>query len=360
LQVEIEPAAMIVCLYGRSCAAFVEPIAQDLQSAAADLDGELVPLTVEAAVADRHRWTGVTGVYVLPFDVPSGLSARLPSTSAALVQALFPEARVFNDVAVHELCCDKAASARRLLARGVPMPESLLTDDADEARNFIIEHQNVLVKAPGPCGGQGDLVACVGEGGALIAESLNRRYRLELEAAGQRRRLDHGVLTVPGPFYVQRLVADVGRQGRLAPAQVLRAYVVDDQVVCWTERYREHHRRPSDFIVTATLGARYRFLRAASDEARKIAMRTAEILGVRFGAVDLIRTGSEGPYPIAAVTDGPRMFIDRQFKNAPEFRSSHDFDRFLAEALVRPSPDPGVRRLRPSEPGPPSRKHRGR
>jgi hypothetical protein len=41
------------------------------------------------------------------------------------------------------------------------------------------------------------------------------------------------------------------------------------------------------------------------------------------------------------------MYIDRQFKNVPEFRASHDFDRFLAEALVRPAPVPEVRRVRP-------------
>ena len=336
---------MIVCLYGQSCAAFVEPVARDLQRSAAALDGEIVLLTVEAAVADRWQWRHVTGAYVLPFDVPLGLPPALPSTSALLVHALFPEAHVFNDLSTHELCWDRPAAAQRLLARGVPMPDSLITGDPDEVRAFVRTHEYAILKAPRSCGGQGHLVLCAGEGEALAGECLGRRYALDLQASGDRPRLEHGVLSVPGPFYAQRLVADVGREGRMSPAQVLRAFIVDGQIVCWMERYRAHHRRPSDFIVSVALGARYRFLHTASDEARKIAARTAEVLGVRFGVVDLIRTGSEGPYPLAAHTDGPHMYIDREFKDIPEFRPTHDFDGFLAEALLRPAPVPEVRRV---------------
>jgi glutathione synthase/RimK-type ligase-like ATP-grasp enzyme len=351
---------MIVCLYGRSCAAFVERVTRDLQLSAAAVDAELVPLTVEAAMAERRRWQEVEGVYVLPFDVPLGLPPDLPSTSAALVHALFPAAHVFNDLTTHELCWDRPTAARRLLARGVPMPDSLITEDPDEARAFVAEHEHAVLKAPRTCGGQGHMVMYAGAEQTLVGECLGRRYVIELEVSGDRRRLAHGVLSIPGPFYLQKLIADVGKHGRLSPAQVLRAYIVDGQIVCWTERYRDHHRRPSDFIVTIALGARYRFLHAASDEARKIAVRTAEVLGVRFGVVDLIRTGSEGPYPLAAHTDGPHMYIDRQFKNVPEFRPSHDFDRFLAEALVRPAPEPEVRRLRPIDASSDRRRHEGR
>jgi hypothetical protein len=350
---------MIACLYGQSCAPFVERVARDLQLSAAAVDAEITPLTVEAAIAEPRRWQDVQGLYVLPFDVPLGLPSDLPSTSVALVHALFPAAHVFNDLATHELCWDRPLAARRLLARGVPMPDSLITEDPNEARVFVLEHEHAVLKAPRACGGQGDLVVYAGAEETLVGESLGRRYVIELEASGDRCRLAHGVLSVPGPFYLQKLVADVGRQGRLSPAQVLRAYIVDGQIVCWTERYRDHHRRPSDFIVTIALGARYRFLSTASGEACKIAARTAEVLGVRFGVVDLIRTGSEGPYPLAAHTDGPHMYIDRQFKNSPEFRTSHDFDRFLAEALVRPAPEPEVRRLRPSDERSDRRHHEG-
>jgi len=338
---------MIICLYGRTCAPFVEPVAQDLQRAAAVLHSEVVPVAIEAAVADRHRCREVTGVYVLPFDVPHGLPPQLPSSTEALVRTLFPRAHVFNDLAVHELCCDGLAVTRRLLGRGIPMPDGLITDDPEEVRVFMLQHEHTVLKEPRTCSGQGHVVVCAGDDGNLVGECHGRRYVLELGAPGTLRRIEHGVMSVPPPFYVQRLVADVGRHGQLSPAQVLRAYIVDGQVVCWTERYREHHQRLSDFIVSVALGARYRFLQTVSEEAQKIALRAAEILDVRFGAVDLIRTGSKGPFVLRVDTDGPRLFIDRQFKQVPEFRRSHDFDRYLAEALVAPTPEPQVRRLGP-------------
>ena len=70
----------------------------------------------------------------------------------------------------------------------------------------------------------------------------------------------------------------------------------------------------------------------------------AEVMGVRFGAVDLIRTGSEGPYVLEVDTDGEHMIIDRQFKQLPEFRSVFDFDHHIAETLVAPVEPTGVRR----------------
>jgi len=354
---------MIVCLYGRSCAAFVEPIALDLQDAASSLGTEIELLTIEAAVADRWNWRHASGLYVLPFDVPLGLPPSLPSTRALLVHALFPEAQVLNDLATHELCWDRTAAAQRLLARGVPMPDSLISSDPKEVRSFILEHEHVILKAPRSSGGLGHLVLSAAEEDTLAGESLGRRYLIELEISGDRTRLEDGVLFIPGPFYVQKLIADVGRQGRMSPPQVLRAFIVDGQIAFWIELYREQVRRPSDFIITAALGARYRFLQAASDEARKIAARTAEVLGVRFGVVDLVRTGSDGPYPLSAHTDGPHMYIDRGFKEIPEFRPTHDFDRMIAEALSRPIPPPEVHRVGDTawrRPVPDRRDHRPR
>jgi hypothetical protein len=92
---------MIICLYGRTCAPFVEPIAHDLQRAAAFLNAEVVPVPIEAAVINKSRCREVTGVYVLPFDIPHDLPRLLPATAGALVHTLFPKALVFNDPAVH-------------------------------------------------------------------------------------------------------------------------------------------------------------------------------------------------------------------------------------------------------------------
>jgi glutathione synthase/RimK-type ligase-like ATP-grasp enzyme len=121
----------------------------------------------------------------------------------------------------------------------------------------------------------------------------------------------------------------------LDAAQILRAYFVDQQLLFWTERYRHRIRRPSDFIISVAFGAKYRFLPGGvSEEARKVAMRAAEVLDVSIGVVDLIRSSDEGPAVLEVDTDGPNMMIDRSFKSLPDYRSTFDFDDFIAQALI--------------------------
>jgi hypothetical protein len=178
--------------------------------------------------------------------------------------------------------------------------------------------------------------------GGLAGETPGRRYAVELEAAGVGRTLSHGVLSCPPPFYLQRLVTDVGRTGVLSAAQILRAYIIDGQIVFWTERYRDRVRRPSDFIISATFGARYRLLRTASEQAQTVARRAVDALGVRVGVVDLVRAGSEGPDVLEVDTDGYHMMIDRSFKLLPEYRDVYDFDRYVGELLAAPAVEPRV------------------
>jgi glutathione synthase/RimK-type ligase-like ATP-grasp enzyme len=328
---------MIICLYGRDYAPFVEPVARDLQSATAMLGGHLEVVTIETVIASGRRCNEAARVYVLPFDVPPQLPQDLPSTPAPLVRALFPNAEIVNSIAVHDLCWDKIDTARHLLARGVPIPDTLITQDPLDARGFILAHEHAVLKEPRSCAGHGHLVVFPDGEGNIVGEARGRRYLVLLEPAGTLRRVSDGLFHWPAPFYLQRLVAAVGRRGKLSPAQVLRAYIVDGEVMFWTERYRPRCRQPSDFIISVALGARYRFLPSASEEASKIARRAAEVLDMRIGVVDLIRTGSNGPFVLELDTDGPRMFIDRQFKQIPDFRPHYDFDYYIAEALLRPA-----------------------
>jgi glutathione synthase/RimK-type ligase-like ATP-grasp enzyme len=115
---------------------------------------------------------------------------------------------------------------------------------------------------------------------------------------------------------------------------VLRAYVIDSQIMFWTERYRERYSRPADWIINVGLGAKCRILQDISEEAKKVAIRTAEVVGVRIGAVDLIRTGSAGPYVLEVDTDSHHMLIDRQFKDIPEYRDYFNLEHYIAEALL--------------------------
>jgi len=331
---------MIACLYGKTAEPFVAPAIAGLQRAAASCGAEITALTIEQAVRPEHAWEGVERLYVLPFEMPLGLPEALPLTAAPLIRALFPRAELVNAPAVHDLCWDKLATAQRLLERGLPMPESLITTDPEEARDFVRRHGQAMLKEPRSCGGHGHVVVFADDSGTIGGEVPGRRYALDFEASGVGRSLAHGVLSCPPPFYLQRLVTGVGRAGVLKPAQIVRAYVVDGRVAFWAERYRTRLQRPGDFIISATFGAKYRFLPEVSDAAQTMARRTAEVLGVRIGVVDLIRSGEEGPYVLEVDTDGYHMMIDRSFKQLPEYRDVYDFDRYIAELLLTTTPAP--------------------
>jgi len=236
---------MIACLYGRTAEPFVASTVADLQAAAHARGGEIEAVSIESAVGGQRTWESITRLYVLPFDVPLRLPATLPLAPSQLIKALFPRADVVNSPLAHELSWDKLTMSRRLLERGVPMPESLITSDPEEAREFVRRHQQAILKEARSCGGHGHVVVFADAGGAIAGEVPGRRYAVEFEASGVGRSLAHGVLSCPPPFYLQRLVTGVGRGGALTPAQLVRAYVIDGQVVFYTERYRGRVRRPA-------------------------------------------------------------------------------------------------------------------
>jgi hypothetical protein len=323
---------MIACLYGRDFAPFVEPMVRDLRAAAAAVGGEIQPLTIEAAMSSPARCADVHRLYVLPCDPPAPL--------AGLIRQLFPRAELATSVAVQDLCWDKVATQERLLDRGVPVPETLMSAEPNDVHEFVRQHGFAILKERYSCAGQGHVVVWFDDD-QLVGDSGSHQYKIELVTEGTRRlRGDH--LTYPAPFYVQRLVADIGRT--VTPGQVLRAYIVDNQIVFWSERYRDHYVRPADWIINVSTGAKYRFLFDLSAEITKIALRSAEVIGMRIGVVDLIRTISGGPYVLEVDTDSYHMIIDREFKHIPEYRDFFNLDRYSAEALLveptvwRPSP----------------------
>jgi len=321
---------MIACLYGTSAAPFVASAVEDLCRACAQRRLEVRPLTIEQAIAERPA--GIADLYVFPFETPDNLPEALPATPAELLRALFPRAAFFNNLAAHELCSDKVAATQRLLERGLAIPETLMTSSARDAVAFIRTNSNAILKQS-RSSASGHLIVMCDASGTVVGEARGRRYVLELMDSGLERRLEHGILSCPPPFFLQRLITTTRRDGVLAPAQVLRAYVVDGTVTFWTELSRRRAQRPSDFIVGPHSDARLRFLQVVSHAADQAAKRAADALGVRFGAVDLIRSDHEGPYVLGAVTDGPNGMVDRHFKGIPDFRSPFDFDQQIAEAI---------------------------
>jgi glutathione synthase/RimK-type ligase-like ATP-grasp enzyme len=326
---------MIACVYGRAFAPFVDPAASDLCAAAASAGGEMRKLTLEAVIADQRLAADVHRLYILPFDPPATMSP------AAIVRELFPKAEVVISFALQDLCWDKIATQELLLERGLPVADTLITSEAADVYRFVQEHGFAVLKERYACGGQGNVVLWL-EDEELVGDGGSHRYKMELVSHG-RRRLDGERLAYPAPFYLQRLVADIGPRG-VFPGQVLRAYIIDGQIVFWTERYRDRYSRPSDWIINIGLGAKYRFLHDASEETKKVALRTAEVVGFRIGAVDLIRTGSDGPYVLGVDTDSYHMIIDRQFKHIPEYREFFNLDRYIAEALLIEPASPQPRR----------------
>lgn len=325
---------MIAILYGAAAEPWVGAIAADIQAAADARGGEIVRLTLETALRAHREWQSVRRLYVLPFDVPTDLPEDLPYDGALLIRALFPRAEVVNPMPAHALCWDKIAAAQRLHERGIAMPETLITMDPDEARAFVRRHQNAILKEPRSAGGHGHVVLFADADGTIGGEVPGRRYVFEPVLSGVGRQLRHGVLICPPPFYLQRLVTDVGRAGVLRPAQILRAYVVDGQIAFWSERRRDKIRRPADFIISAAFGARYYFIRAVSDAVETLARRAAEALGVRVGAIDVIRAGDQGPFVLEADTDGQHLAVDRSFKQLPEYRDVFDLDGMIADLLL--------------------------
>jgi glutathione synthase/RimK-type ligase-like ATP-grasp enzyme len=325
---------MIACLYGRPFAPLVEPVARDLCDAVDDLGAEMRALTIEDAQRHGRALEGVTQLYVLPFDPPPQL-AHLSNQD--LLEGLFPNARPIVSAAAHELCWDKIATQERLLDRGVPIPETLVTALPEDVLEFVRAHEFAVLKENHSCAGQGHLVVWLEEG-ELVGDCGSHRYTIDLIRGGQRRL--HGErLSYPGPFYLQRLIAEIDPRG-VTPPQVLRAYIVDREIVFWTERYRERYRRPSDWIVNHALGAHYRFVQNVSDEAQKTALRAAGAVGARVAAVDLVRTGRGGIYVLEVDCDGAHMFIDRSFKLVPDYRPYFDFDHYIAQLIVNESPPP--------------------
>jgi glutathione synthase/RimK-type ligase-like ATP-grasp enzyme len=268
-------------------------------------------------------------LYILPFDVPP--STELGVAPAALIRSLFPRVDIATSFAVQDMCWDKIATQERLVDRGVPVPETLTSSEPAEVHDFVRQHGFAIIKERFSCAGQGHIVVWF-EDGQLVGDCGSHQYRVELATEGDRR-LYGDRCVYPAPFYVQRLVADVGPRG-ITPGQVLRAYIVDNHVVFWSERYRERYLRPADWLINVSSGARYRFVLNVSEEVKKVALRSAEVIGMRIGVVDLIRTGSQGPYVLEVDTDSHHMLIDRQFKGIPDYREFFDLDRYIAEALL--------------------------
>ena len=140
---------MVVCVYGRAAAPFVEPVVRAICRAAPA--GAIRPLAIEAALQDPGLCAGVHRVYVLPFDAPP------QSGAGAVIRQLFPRAEIAVGFAAQDLCWDRLAVQQRLHDRGLPVPETLVSSDPAEAAEFVLRHGVALLRERHAYGGQGNL-----------------------------------------------------------------------------------------------------------------------------------------------------------------------------------------------------------
>lgn len=328
--------AMIAVVYGKPYVPFVADVAEALCTAVRAQGAPAEAICIESALAERKRIEEAERSYILPFDAADAQEA------ARLVSQVLPKARPLVPFWAQDLCWDKIATEERLVERGVGVPETLVTHTGSDVLEFVRRYRFAILKRRCGCAGVGHWVLWL-EDGTLMADNGTAAYRLEFNEGPPRIVGDR--LIQPPPYYVQRMIGTYV-QGQFWPGQVLRAYVVDDEICFWTERFRDRYRRPGDWILNVSLGARYRFVLSVREETENAALRTARAVGAPVAAVDLIHTSATGPLVLEVNTDGYHMVIDRSFKNLPEYRNFFDFDFYIARLLARKETPPDVRAAR--------------
>src|SRR5204862_7073970 len=101
--------------------------------------------------ADRTVRAEVHRLYILPFDPPGAAS---PAAAAPLIRELFPRTEIVTSFAVQDLCWDKVATQERLLDRGVPVPDTVMSAEPSDVYEFVREHQCAIMKERYSCAGQ--------------------------------------------------------------------------------------------------------------------------------------------------------------------------------------------------------------
>lgn len=327
---------MIVVVYGKPYEPYVGEAANALCAALHQRGAKAESICLEAALAERRVIEAAERAYILPFDANHAVEA------ARLVAQVLPTARPLVPFKSQELCWDKISTEERMVERGIGVPETLVTHNASDVIDFVRRHRFAILKQRFGCAGVGHWVLWREEGG-IMADNGTVAYQLEL-GEGQPH-IDGKRLLLPPPYYVQRMIGTF-EHGQFRPGQVLRAYIVDDEIRFWTERFRERYRRPGDWILNVSLGARYRFLLSVRDAAENAALRAARAVGAPVAAVDLIHTSASGPLVLEVNTDGYRMIIDRSFKKLPEYRNFFDFDFYIAQLLAQREARSDVRAAR--------------
>ncbi len=172
---------------------------------------------------------------------------------------------VYNSAAAVALCDDKSETHRVLAEHGIPMPKTLLApmtyvEVAEPIEPFLTTAESKL-------GFPLVVKECFGSLGEQVYLAKTRE-QLHALAYGMRHR----------PFLLQEFIRDAAGEDK-------RLYVVGDRVVAAMKRVN-----PSDFRANIAHGGGALAYTPTPDE-ETLAVCCCRLLGLRFGGVDLLRSG---------------------------------------------------------------------
>ena len=177
--------------------------------------------------------------------------------------------RLYNSAAAVAACDDKNETHRRLAAGGVPMPRTLMAPMTYTEVTTAVEP--FLSAAIQTLGFPMVVKECYGSFGRQVYLAQNEeQLRDYVYAMGAR------------PFLLQEFVA-------ASSGQDTRLYLVGDRVAAAIRRQSD-----TDFRANVELGGRATVYRPTEEEVA-LARRCQELLGLRFGAVDLLHDAQGHP-----------------------------------------------------------------
>lgn len=190
--------------------------------------------------------------------------------------------RLFNSSAAIEACDDKSLTYVRLVSAGIPMPRTILSPKAFEARvDKALLHDYLEAELGYPF----IMKECYGSFGREVYLIQNRE---ELEAK-------EAEIGLKPSLYQEFISSSYGRD--------LRVNVVGDRVVA--AMYREA--KNGDFRANLTLGGEMRAHEVTGEE-EEVALRATRALGLDFAGVDLL-FGEDGR-PLVAEVNSNSQFVN--------------------------------------------------
>jgi len=164
---------------------------------------------------------------------------------------------VFSAPEAIALAVDRYTMTQRLGAAGIPLPDTLVTEDREAAAAFVRRVGRALQKPRFTSKGRGMRLV---EDGPELGRALD-----EIAEAGQ-------------PYYLQRFLPDIERDIGVA--------VCDGQVIGAYYRVRGGH----DWSTTTRDGGRYEPC-PVDGPLERLALRANSIFGLTFTTVDIVRHG---------------------------------------------------------------------